>query len=165
MSTNVISASQRAVNGLASPPSSAVFDRARVPAASPDQAVRAAARAVPDSELRAVCRGDISVAMQPRAMLAVLGCCYAYDIYASWDVEQLMRRDAEFRRLCGNEFPDALTLKRFRRYNREALERCVMEMLRAVAVESGKRPTDGELRDEAHERVNTAILMDMHENY
>ncbi len=156
-----ISASQRAAYGLALPQSSVVLDRARGASASPAQAVQAAARAISNSKLQAVCRADAGVAMQPRVMIAVLSFCYAFDIFASTDVEDVMRRDMEFRRLCANEFPDAQTLRRFRRYNRDALEHCLVEVLRSVAAEDGTRPSDAALRDDAHDRVNTAILMDV----
>jgi hypothetical protein len=161
--TSTTPTSQRAAYGLALPQSSLVLNRARGAAASPAQAVRAAARAISSSELQAVTR-DGGVAMQPRAMLAVLSFCYAFEIYSSEEVEQVMCRDAEFRRLCANEFPNAQMLKRFRRYNRDAIERCLADVLRALAAENAARPSDADLRDDAHERVNTAILMDMHEN-
>jgi transposase len=161
---STISSSQRAAYGLASPQSTMVLAPARGASASPAQAVQAAARAISSSDLLPVAHSEAGAAMHPRVMLAVLSFCYAFDIFASVEVELVMRRDTEFRRLCGNDYPDARTLRRFRRYNRESIERCLVEVLRGIAANAGMRPTDAELRDAAHERVDTAILMDMHEN-
>lgn len=73
------------------------------------------------------------LAFQPRSMLAMLVYCYASGIYGSWDVEQKMYEDPEFRALCGREYPDWRRLRRFRRENREVLRRTLAESFRNAA--------------------------------
>lgn len=140
-------------------------DRSRVAATmSPAQAVQVAARAISRNALHPVCAPAAGVAFHPRALLAVMTYCYASEIYSSTDIEDLMLRDKNFRAVCGNQVPDAHTLRRFRRHNREALETCLCAVLRSIAEQSGRHPTDTEIFESAHQQVTTAMLMDMHEN-
>lgn len=140
-------------------------DRLRVAAAmSPAQAVQVAARAISRNALHPVCAPAAGVAFHPRALLAVMTYCYASEIYSSEDIEDLMLRDVNFRTICGNQVPDTHTLRRFRRYNREAIETCLCAVLRAMAEQGGGHPTDAEIYETAHQHITTAILMDMHEN-
>ena len=139
-------------------------DRARVAAVSPAQAVQEAARAIARNNLHPVCSPVAGVAFHPRALLAVLTYCYTCEIYASEDIEDLMRRDANFRVVCGNQIPDALTLRRFRRYNHEAIETCLHSVLLYMAEQRGSHPTDHEIAEQARALVTTAMLMDMNEN-
>ncbi len=141
------------------------IDRSRVAAAmSPAQAVQVAARAISRNALHPVCAPAAGVAFHPRALLAVMTYCYASEIYSSTDIEDLMLRDSNFRAVCGDQVPDARTLRRFRRYNRDAIETCLCAVLRAIAEQAGQRPTDSEIFEAAHQQVTTAMLMDMHEN-
>lgn len=71
-------------------------------------------------------------ALQPRAMLAMLTYCYVNEVYGSYDIEQMMYEDTAFRTLCGLDYPDSRRLRRFRRYNREVLQRTLEETLRGV---------------------------------
>jgi hypothetical protein len=64
-----------------------------------------------------------TTAYHPRAMLAMLTYCYAIGVYGSQDVEELMYSDADFRALCGMNYPDWKQLKRFRRRNLDRLLR------------------------------------------
>lgn len=73
------------------------------------------------------------LAFQPRSMLAMLVYCYANGIYGSWDVEQKMYEDPDFRALCGREYPDWRRLRRFRRENHEVLRRTLAETFRIGA--------------------------------
>ncbi|HWN96992.1 MAG TPA: transposase [Methylomirabilota bacterium] len=139
-------------------------DRSRVAAAmSPAQAVQVAARAISRNALHPVCSPATGVAFHPRALLAVLTYCYASEVFSSDDIEDLMLRDANFRAFCGNQVPDARTLRRFRRYNREAIETCLSAVLRALAEQSGTHPTDAEVFEQAHRKLANAVLMDMPE--
>jgi transposase len=126
--------------------------------------VQAAARAIPHGDLQSICAPNAGLAFQPRTLLAVLSYCYAHEIYTSSDIENLMHRDAHFRDLCGNEIPDAGTLRHFRRHNHEAIEQCVAAALRNYSEKSGGHPADTEVFVEARQRLSTAILMDMNEN-
>jgi hypothetical protein len=167
MTTLDTSSSLRAARRLTlpPPPPSQVLDRSRAAATlTPAQAVQVAARAIVRNLLSPVCAPDAGVAFQPRSMLAVLTYCYASEVYCSGDIEDFMRCDASIRQLCGNEVPDADTLRRFRRHNREAIEHCLYEVLRQVADQAGAHPADAEIQERAHQHVATAILMDMHEN-
>ena len=42
----------------------------------------------------------------------------------------MMREDAHFRNLCRNEFPNWHAIRRFRRYNHEAVRQCLAETFR-----------------------------------
>ena len=166
MTTFLSPASHRAARSLTPPPQThPTNDRSR-PAASitPAQAVRAAARAIASNVLEPVCAPGAGLAFQPRSMLAVLTYCYASDIYCSQEVEDLMRCDDTFRSVCGDEVPDARTLRRFRRHNHEALEHCLFAVLRMLADQRGAHPADAEVIEDAQQRLNTAVLMDLHEN-
>src|SRR5262245_11872733 len=107
------------------------------PVAKPEslmKAVQAAVLATEAESLQAVARQDAGVAYQPRTLLALLTYCYAREIYGSEAVEDVMRRDLEFRQLCHNEFPGARLIRRFRRENREALRGCLIAALRFMAM-------------------------------
>src|SRR5215207_1964961 len=115
-------------------PQTEANDRSRVAApTSPAQAVQAAARAISRNALHPVSSPDAGVAFHPRALLAVLTYCYASEIYSSTDIEDVMRRDVNFGCVTGNQIPDAPTLRRFRRHNREAIETCLYVTLRSLA--------------------------------
>ena len=139
--------------------------RSRVAAQiSPTQAVQVVEQAVSRNDLHPVCLPGAGAALHPRALLAVLTYCYASEIYSSTDIEDLMLRDAAFRSLCGDQIPDAGTLRRFRRHNHEAIETCLYAMLRSLADQAGTHPTNVEILEQAHQHLMTAVLMDMHEN-
>jgi hypothetical protein len=111
-----------------------------------------------------VARLDAGLAFEPRTLLALLSYCYARDIYGSAEVEDVLRRDAHFRQICNNEFPGARLIRRFRRENREALHRCLVAALRALAeggplAESGG-PSEAALMEDACRRVMKAMFID-----
>lgn len=128
---------------------------------------------VAEGELAPVSCHGRGIAFQARSLLALLTYCYVKGIYASQEIEDLMRRDAMFRQCCGGEFPDWRSLRRFRRANHEVIERCVAETLsqaRAAENEQGTSyrgmgltlaqvPED--CRDGAAGRVENAVLMDV----
>jgi hypothetical protein len=99
-------------------------------ATSITEAVQDAVRRVEDGSLRPVARPDAGLAYQPKSLLSVLAYCYAWEVYGSEDIEGWMRRDVTFRKACHNEFPDARLLRKFRRYNSEAVEQCLTAALR-----------------------------------
>lgn len=130
------------------------------------QAVQAAARALPEEMLRRVAPANAGLAFHPRTVVALLGYCYACDIYSSDDVEDVMRRDIHFRQLCQEEFPDARTLRHFRRHNHGAVQQCLAAALRFL-VEQNRLPThrgasiEAEIAAETKRRIDTAVLIDM----
>ena len=164
MTTPETATSLRSARCLTLPQSPQINDRARVAAVSPAQAVQAAARAIARNSLHPVCSPTAGVAFHPRALLAVLTYCYVSEIFTSVDIEELMRRDANFRSVCGDAIPDAGTLRRFRRHNHEAIETCLHSVLRCMAEQRGSHPTDHEIVEQAHMLVTTAMLMDLNEN-
>ena len=129
------------------------------------EAVQAAVRVVPEAALRRVARLDAGLAFQPKILLALLTYCYARDIYASTEIEDALRRDAQFRQLCQNEFPGARVIRRFRRENRTAMHDCLMRTLRWQAEHNGEcsacpaSPTL--LEEEADRRLTLAMMLDM----
>jgi transposase len=66
------------------------------------QAVQKAVRVTDESLLRRVARLDAGLAFQPRTLLAMITFCYAKEIYGSEQIEDVMRRDLNFRQLCQN---------------------------------------------------------------
>lgn len=165
--TTLTSNNLRTARGLTPPPTPPVppsSERSR-PAVliSPTQAVQAAARAYPGSGLHTVCAAGAGLAFQPRSLLAVLTYCYARDIFSSVEVEDLLRSDATLRRACGDDIPDARTLRRFRRHNHEAIEHCLFNVLRHFADQQGAHPADAEVFEEAHQKLRMAMFVDLNE--
>jgi Transposase domain (DUF772) len=154
-----------AFRAVAEPPSATVET---VPAA-----VRAAVLAVPAESLHSVADRDAGVAYQPQLLLALLTYCYAIGVYASEDIEGFMRRDENFRGLCGNDVPDALVLRRFRRFNREPIIRCLAQVLelsqgqtnpaRSTSRLMDRDVAEGSYLSEARRRVEAAILLDLND--
>ena len=133
--------------------------------ASLAQAVQSAVRDVAERTLWRVARTDSGLAFQPKALLAVITYCYAQKIYGSEAIEDLIRRDAEFRQLCRNEFPDARLIRAFRKHNREAVQACLVSALRHLAALGNAHPrklepSEAELVDEADHRLAKAVFID-----
>jgi hypothetical protein len=78
---------------------------------------------------------DIGIAFEPRVLLAIITYCYAAGVFASEDIETAMRDDPGFCALCHNVFPDAASIRRFRRLNRDSIERCLAGLLAALELE------------------------------
>ena len=91
-----------------------------------------AVRLVDDEELNPPASSAAAPAFQPRAMLTMLTYCYANGVYGSQDVEMMMYEDADFRALCGMEYPDWRQLKGFRYRNHAALHRTLEETFSGV---------------------------------
>jgi hypothetical protein len=132
-----------------------------------------AVQSVPVESLHWVADAGAGLAWHARTLLATLTYCYACEVFGSEDIERAMGRDAEYRQLCANEFPDAKVLRRFRRFNRDALIHCLTNVLTGLqppagACERGSR-FDVPFSScpltvyEAQRRVQTAILLDMQE--
>lgn len=129
------------------------------------RAVRAAVRATDEGTLRPIARRDAGFAYEPTTLLTLLSYCYARDIFASADVEDILRRDAIFRQLCNNEFPGRCLIRRFRRENREALQRCLADVLRTISASSRHAVPGHEMNqvdpdDEAGRRIMKAVFID-----
>ena len=127
------------------------------------QAVRSAVRAIEEAALQRVARCDAGLAFEPRTLLALLSYCYARDIYGSAEVEDVLRRDANFRQICHNEFPGARVIRRFRRENREALHRCLTAALRALAEaapQADNEAAGSAVAEDASRRIMKAMFID-----
>lgn len=138
---------------------------ARTEPSSLAQAVQAAVRDIAEHTLWKVARTDSGLAFQPKVLLAVITYCYAQEIYGSEAVEDLIRRDAEFRQLCRNEFPDARLIRAFRKHNREAVQSCLVATLSHLAAPEGAltrklEPSEAELSEEADHRLAKAMFID-----
>jgi hypothetical protein len=137
--------------------------RSRAPVESLTTVVRNAVRGVDHTALCPVARRDSGAALQPSMLLAILTCCYAREIFGSVDIERLMRRDNRFRGLCGDDYPNAQTLRRFRRQNRPALQECLEVALSFLAQrpeDHGAIPPHTILSIEATRRLDMAACMD-----
>lgn len=110
-----------------------------------------AVRRIDGKVLRPVAAPQAGVAFRTRMLLAVVTYCYAAGIYGSEDIEALMREDATFRFLCGNEFPGWRVIQRFRRDNRGTIQRCLEEVLRGasqVKLPEHTKPSDPQSREQ-----------------
>ena len=137
-----------------------------------------AVQRVDEKILNPVAWPQAGIAFRARMLLAVVTYCYAAGVYGSEDIEALMRKDATFRFLCGNEFPGWRVIQRFRRYNRATIQRCLEDVLRG-ANETKQHGSDPQSRtqslgdcdrregwsqkqfcDEAEKRIERAMWMD-----
>ena len=144
----------------------------RVPATETDQttsaerpslarAVQRAVRVTDEQSLRRVARCDAGFAFQPRTLLAITSYCYARGILGSLEIEDVMRRDAQFRQSCQNEFPGARLIQCFRRENRAAICACLREALRFLNGQSPDAAGDeARLAEEAERLVLRAMFID-----
>src|SRR5437868_3456445 len=135
------------------------------PATSLLAAVHDAVRGMNQKTLCRVASPDAGVAFQPVTLLALITYCYAHEIYGSSEVEDLMRRDRNFRKLCGQEFPGPRVIQRFRRENREAIHDCLCAALsnqysRNVAAGRVTRIHEDRISDEATRRIIMAMFID-----
>ena len=127
------------------------------------QAVQSFVRDTAEDSLRPIAAPTAGRAWQPPVLLALLANCYAREIFGSVEIERLMQRDADFRQLCGQEFPEARSLRRFRRENRSILESCLGAALRFL---DGQRPpgrpslSEAKLVAETKRRLEMAMFMD-----
>ena len=114
-----------------------------------------------------------TTAYHSRVLLAMLTYCYTIGVYGSQEVEEMMYSDAEFRSLCGMNYPDWRQLKRFRRRNHEPLRRSLKETFRGAWRLTGQpgvpsateaRPEGDALPEwlaaEAQSRIDQAMFID-----
>src|SRR5436190_8395930 len=135
------------------------------PATSLHAAVQDAVRGINQRTLSRVASPDAGVAFQPVTLLALLTYCYAHEIYGSRDVDDLMRGDRNFRKLCGQEFPGPRVIQRFRKENREAIHDCLCAALsnqysRNIAAGRVTRIHEEHIADEATRRIIMAMFID-----
>ena len=119
------------------------------------------------------------------SMLGVVSYCYSKGVYGSKDIGRKMAQDPAVRATCGNNVPRPEDIRRFRRLNREAIQRTLEKFFRharhkiseAWAPSNPFRPKPGQLptprttpprkeetkvyaRREASERIDKATFID-----
>lgn len=119
-------------------------------------------------------------ALPPKEMLGAVSYCYAKGVYESEEIERKMLRDPTLRDSVHGEVPDANTIRRFRRLNRDAIQQTLEKafgfMRRKEKADSSKRlegqppaspvpaaPGDSTMlfvKHEAEERVQQAAFID-----
>lgn len=129
------------------------------------QAVQAAVQRVDEGKLEPVARFETGHTIRPKLLLALLTFCYARQTYASTEVAAWLRREVNLHLFPVEDYPDARTLCRFRRENREALHSCLMATLRFLAeqkVAAGMvtRVSEARLAEEASRRIIMAMFID-----
>jgi hypothetical protein len=102
-------------------------------AASPQESVtaftaKAAAETIKESS-RPVVVPKTAGAVPPESMLGVVSYCYAKGIYGSDDIGRKLNQDTAFRISCGNDVPRPEDIRRFRKLNREAIQKTLEKVL------------------------------------
>lgn len=103
-------------------------------AASPEGSVtafiaKAAAETVKESPTPVVVPKSAGP-VPPESMLGVVSYCYAKGVYSSNDIGLKLNQDPAFRASCQNEVPRPEDIRRFRRLNREAIQKTLEKALR-----------------------------------
>jgi len=157
------------------------------PTASPEDTVtafvaRAAAETVKESPVPVVVPKTAGP-VPPESMLGVVSYCYAKGVYGSNDIGRKLNQDPAFRLSCQNEVPRPEDIRRFRRLNREAIQKTLekaLQFARAKVAEAwspsnpfrGRSPapaiqgagqqeeTQSFARREASERIDKATFID-----
>jgi len=129
------------------------------------QAVQTAVRTLDGSMLGATTHRDARPAHQPKTLLALLTYCYARQIYGSAEIEEVLRRDANLRAFCPNEFPGAPVIRLFRRDNCQPIRLCLASVLCYLAEQKVKqgivtKVNKAHLAEEANRRIIMAMFID-----
>lgn len=82
---------------------------------------KSAAQVVAQSPQPVVVPKGAGNALPPQEMLGAVSYAYAKGVYRSEDLERKLLQDPEMRAALGDEVPDAPTIRRFRRLNRQAI--------------------------------------------
>lgn len=144
---------------------------------------KAAAETVREHPTPVVVPRDAS-ALPAASMLGVVSYCYSKGVYGSNDIGRKMAQDPAVRATCGNNVPRPEDIRRFRRLNREAIQKTLEKFFRharhkileAWAPSNPFRPKPGPLpmstttprkeetkvyaRREASERIDKATFID-----
>ena len=157
------------------------------PAASTDDTVtafvaKAAAETVQESPVPVVVPKTAGP-VPPESMLGAVSYCYAKGVYGSNEIGRMLNQDPAFRASCQNEVPRPEDIRRFRRLNREAIQKTLEKALRfarakvaeawspsnpfrskspapATLVAGRPEETQSFARREASERIDKATFID-----
>ncbi len=141
---------------------------------------RAAAQTAETSREPVVVPKGVGHSVPPEKMLGAVSYAYAKGVYSSEDIERKMATDPKFRAALGDDVPDAQTIRRFRRLNREAILKTLEKFFRwkrkkdkastvapatptpaAPAVPTGEEsPTVLMGRKEAGQCLDNAVIVD-----
>ena len=116
-----------------------------------------------------------------KMLLTLLTYCYGLGLYSSAEIEEESHQDEILRLLVAENFPDAQTLRRFRREYRQQVEQCLLVLFRlasqltpesarsqlakfdfraALQLRPGAEANTAFLSRAAHERFDCAIWVD-----
>lgn len=121
--------------------------------------------------------------VQPVSMLGAVSYCYAKGVYGSNEIGQMMNQDPAFRASCQNEVPRPEDIRRFRRLNREVIQKTLEKALRfarakvaeawspsnpfrstspapATLIPGQREETQTFVRREASDRIDKATFID-----
>jgi hypothetical protein len=121
------------------------------------------------AELDRLKRGEF----RPQMMLTLLTFAYATRVYGSEEIESTLRENASFRYICARKYPDARTIRQFRRFSRAHLEASLAQVFEN-AWRRAFRPVDTDFtffhwfdgrldllaRQAARERLELAVISD-----
>jgi hypothetical protein len=133
-----------------------------------EQAVQAAVEEIEDKALHPLSTDSDQPFVQARAVLALLACCYARQIYDSANVAAKAANDPDFPWLWWETLPDASAIRRFRSANRAALHRCLTVALQfqveeKISVGLVTKINLSQLSEEASRRIIMAAFADSRE--
>lgn len=81
-------------------------------------------------------------ALPAKEMLGAVAYCYAKGVYTSEEIESKMLRDPELRAATGGQIPNAHSIRRFRKFNREAIQATLEKWYRKVRKQKAPAPTE-----------------------
>jgi Transposase domain (DUF772) len=81
-------------------------------------------------------------ALPAKEMLGAVAYCYAKGVYTSEEIERKMLTDPELRAATGGQIPDAHSIRRFRKFNREAIQATLEKWYRKVRKQKAPTPTE-----------------------
>jgi transposase len=128
-------------------------------------AVRSVVFSVDVRRLRPLPNCGARPAFHPRLMLGLLTFCYAYQIYGSTAIHELLTSDDSFVGFCQNDIPSAEAIRRFRKENRDVIQECLKSALtfltqRKVNDGTVTRINENFLVEEARRRLIMAAFTD-----
>jgi hypothetical protein len=106
---------------------------------------------------------------RPQMLLSLLSFCYAIGYYASEEIEEAIKTDRTMRYICARTYPDAKTIRRFRRNYRGALDQCLSHVLREAAFHMMDRDVmllcevDQQVISATQEKIELAVILDRFE--
>ncbi len=105
--------------------------------------------------------------LRPRALLGILACSYAAQVYDSGEISELCEHGSSFAVFCGGRAPKPADLMRFRRTNREFLRKFLAGVFSAAVRRenpfisgSDAREMEARMLEKAGKRLDIARHLD-----